>query len=323
MADKSHLRILTQGEERGHAVLADAVAAYTRVLGERLLAAYALGSLAHGGFSPLVSDVDLALILADPLGKTDYARVAVVAWGLKARGSALHDRLSVFWGTQSSLAGRVSGGRFPALDRFDLLEHGRLLRGEDVRGDLVPPARNELLVAGALFALEHLAGSAVEPPHQLPGRALSSLRGARDVRRLTKLLLFPDRFVRAASGDALEEIHRPKLLLSRGVRRLTKLVLFPVRLLFTAETGRVGANAAAVDHYLAADAAPPGASLVAAALAWRTVPPENDGAVLSLLEDGMVPLYLHYIDDQRARLASLGRHDLAEVFGQWRGQLLK
>jgi hypothetical protein len=62
---------------------------------------------------------------------------------------------------------------------------------------------------------------------------------------------------------------------------------------------------------------------VAAALAWRTVPPENDGAVLSLLEDGMVPLYLHYIDDQRAPLASLGRHDLAEVFGQWRGQLLK
>jgi predicted nucleotidyltransferase len=237
MADESHLRILTQGVERGHAVLADAVAAYTRVLGDRLLAAYALGSLAHGGFSPLVSDLDLALILADPLGKTDYARVAVVAWGLKAKGSALHDRLSVFWGTPSSLAGQVSGGRFPAFDRLDLLEHGRLLRGEDVRGGLVPPARNELLVAGALFALEHLAGSAAKPPLERPGRALSSVRRARGVRRLVKLLLFPDHFVRVASGDALEEIHRPKLLLSRGVRRLTKLVLFPVRLLFTAETG--------------------------------------------------------------------------------------
>jgi hypothetical protein len=54
-----------------------------------------------------------------------------------------------------------------------------------------------------------------------------------------------------------------------------------------------------------------------AALAWRTVPPDNDGAVLSLLEDGIGPLYLHYIDDQRARLDSLGRHDLAEVFGKW------
>jgi hypothetical protein len=53
------------------------------------------------------------------------------------------------------------------------------------------------------------------------------------------------------------------------------------------------------------------------------VPPENDKAVLSLLEDGIRPLYLHYIDDQRTRLASVGRYDLAEVFGKWQGQLLK
>jgi hypothetical protein len=312
MANEPHLRTLTQGVERGHAVLADAVATYTRVLGERLLAAYAMGSLAHGGFSPLVSDVDLALILTDPLSKIDSARVKAVAWGLRAKGSPLHARLSVFWGTPSSLAGRVSGGRFPVLDRLDLLEHGILIWGEDVRSGLLPPARNELLVSGALFALEHLAGSAVGPP-----------RRARGVGRLTKLVPIPARFVPARSEDALEEIRCPKLLLSRGVGRLTKLVLFPVRLLFTAQTGRVGTNDAAVKHYLAADAAPPGASLVAAAIAWRTVPPENDGAVLSLLEDGMRPLYLHYIDEQRARLASLGRHDLAEVFGKWQGQLLK
>ncbi len=113
MADESHLSVLAQGVEQGHAVLADAVTAYTQALGERLVAAYALGSLAHGGFSPLVSDVDLALILADPLRPTDSVRVAAVTWGLKAKGSALHDRLSVFWGTPSSLAGRVPGGRFP------------------------------------------------------------------------------------------------------------------------------------------------------------------------------------------------------------------
>ena len=74
--------------------------------------------------------------------------------------------------------------------------------------------------------------------------------------------------------------------------------------------------------YLAADASP-GDALVAAALAWRTEPPENDEVVLSLLEAGMVPLYLHYIDDQRARLVELGRHDLAEAFGQWRRRLLQ
>ena len=54
------------GTDQGEAVLAQAVAAYQAALGPRLVAGYALGSLAHGGFSPLVSDVDLGLILQDP-----------------------------------------------------------------------------------------------------------------------------------------------------------------------------------------------------------------------------------------------------------------
>ena len=326
MADEPHLRILAQGVEQGYAVLAEAAVAYTQALGKRFVATYALGSLAHGGFSPLVSDVDLGLILADPLRPTDSVRVAAVGWGLKAKGKAkgsvLHDRLSVFWGTPSSLAGRVQGGRFPPLDRLDLLEHGCLLRGEDARSGMVPPSQDELLVGGAVFALEHLAGLVVGRPRERPGQVLGSPQRARGVGRLTKLALFPVRFLFDSGEDALEEIRRPELLLARGVRRLTKLVLFPVRLLFTAETGRVGSNAAAVDRYLASDA-PPGAALVAAALAWRTVPPENDGAVLSLLEAGMVPLYLNYIDNQRVRLAALGCHDLAGVFGQWRWLLLQ
>ena len=322
MLDESHLSILAQGTQQGHAVLDQAAATYTQILGKRLVAAYALGSLAHGGFSPLVSDVDLALILADPLRPSYSMTVAAVAWGLKAKGSALHDRLSVFWGTPSSLAGRVPGGRFPPLDRLDLLEHGCLLRGEDARSGLVPPGRDELIVAGALFALEYLAGVVVGSPHERPGLALGSLQRAWDARRLTKLALFPVRFLFTPDEDALEEIRHPELLLARGVRRLTKLVLFPVRFLFTAETGRGGTNAAAVAHYLAADA-PPGAALVATALAWRTVPPENNETVLSLLEAEIVPLYLHYIDNQRALLAALGRHDLAEAFGQWRRRLLQ
>jgi hypothetical protein len=47
--------------EQGEAVLSQAAAAYRRALGSRLVAGYALGSLAHGGFSPLVSDVDLGI----------------------------------------------------------------------------------------------------------------------------------------------------------------------------------------------------------------------------------------------------------------------
>src|SRR5690242_9058383 len=57
----------------GDDVLVDAVRVAGERLGARLLAAYALGSLAHGGFSPLVSDVDLALVLADPIQASDPA----------------------------------------------------------------------------------------------------------------------------------------------------------------------------------------------------------------------------------------------------------
>jgi hypothetical protein len=103
--------------EPAEAVLAEATEAYRRALGNRLVAAYALGSLAHGGFSPLVSDVDLGLVLADPLRPTDAGTVEQIAAALQSGGSALHERLSVFWGTPSTLGGQAPGGRFPPLDR--------------------------------------------------------------------------------------------------------------------------------------------------------------------------------------------------------------
>jgi predicted nucleotidyltransferase len=65
----------------GETVLAEAVDAFRDALGDRLLAAYALGSLAHGGFSPLVSDVDLGLIVCDPLRSDDAETIQAVADG--------------------------------------------------------------------------------------------------------------------------------------------------------------------------------------------------------------------------------------------------
>jgi hypothetical protein len=56
------------------AILSEAVDAYRAALGDRLIAAYALGSLAQGGFSALVSDVDLGLMLADPVQSQDGER---------------------------------------------------------------------------------------------------------------------------------------------------------------------------------------------------------------------------------------------------------
>ncbi len=67
--------MIDQTNEDGFAVLREAVARYRAVLGGRLVAAYALGSLAHGGFSSLVSDVDLEVVLADPLILSDAETV--------------------------------------------------------------------------------------------------------------------------------------------------------------------------------------------------------------------------------------------------------
>jgi hypothetical protein len=283
----------------GESVLAKAVDAYRLALGDRLLAAYALGSLAHGGFSELVSDVDLGLIVSDPPTSGDAIEIQAVADAQKRGGSPLHRRLSVFWGTPSTLGGDREGGRFPPLDRLDLIESGRLLAGsDDVRLGLRRPGRQELIDTGAEFAIEFLAG----------------LRSTADVgeARLGSL--------RAGDADAVEEILSPELLVGRGVRRVTKLVLFPVRFLYTAETGRVGTNDAAVAHYIAR----PGArcaGLVEAALRWRTEPPSDDGIAIALLREQMLVLYLEYIDDHLARLRSLRRDDLVRAFQEWRDRL--
>jgi predicted nucleotidyltransferase len=279
-------------------VLAEASEAYRAALGDRLVATYALGSLAHGGFSPLVSDIDVGLIIADPVRSDDAETIRAVADAEKAKGSALAERLSVFWGTPSTLRGEREGGRFPPLDRLDLLENGRLLAGADVRSGLSRPSASELLISGAEFALDYLAG--VRGPGSPASADLGSLR--------------------PAGTEAVDEIRFPEVLLSRGVRRLTKLVLFPVRLLFTAETGRVGTNEAAVTWYLA-DTEAPSTRLAAAALDWRTTPPTDDEAA-ALLREQMVPLYLHYIDDHITRLGSRGQVELVTAFEEWRGRLV-
>ncbi len=285
------------GAEQGEAVLAQALTAYQTALGSRLIAAYALGSLAHGGFSPLVSDVDIGLVLTDPPRVNDRFRLRTVGDAVRAGGSDLHQRLSVFWGTPATLRGRSSRGRFPPLDRLDLLDHGRLLAGTDAREGVARPAQAELLVAGAEFALGSLGGDP-DPAHR-PWRLAGRVpRG----------------------DDPVTEVRTPPLLISRGTRRVTKVVLFPVRFLYTAATGRAGTSAAAAEHYLAGPSAP-AAELVTAALAWRQEPPAGDAAA-ALLSRELVPLYVHYIDDHIARLDAAGRRGLADRFRRWRARLL-
>ncbi|MCA1844593.1 MAG: hypothetical protein LC792_15665 [Actinobacteria bacterium] len=223
-----------------------------------------------------------------------------MAEAVKSGGTVLHERLSVFWGTPATLDGRAGGGRFPPLDRLDLLENGVLLDGKECREGLSHPDAVELLMTGAEFALDFLG----------PGRDTAETSGAARLGSLAP----------AASDTVIEEVRRPEHLVAQGTRHLTKVVLFPVRFLFTAATGRVGTNHAAVEHYLARrGAAAP--TLVSAALEWRTAPPTDEAAAIALLERELLPLYLEYLDDHTARLGDLGRTDLTAAFTAWRDRL--
>jgi predicted nucleotidyltransferase len=285
----------------GERVIAEAAESYVQALGDRLLAAYALGSLAHGGFSPLVSDIDLGLIVRDPIEPDDAGTIQAIADAERRKGSDLHRRLSVFWGTPLALRGEIEGGRFPPLDRLDLIEHGLLLAGDDhVRRELPRPDTTELLTTGARFALENLAGIRRTAAAPSPPARLGSMP--------------------PASENAAREILSPELLLAHGVRHTTKLVLFPVRFMYTVATGSVGTNAAAVTHYLA-DLTAPAKPLVAAALRWREAPPDDPAVAKALLAENMLALYLHYIDDHIERLGSIRATDLASAFQDWRDQL--
>src|SRR5919198_1015615 len=104
------------------AVLSEATLAFETAFGARLLAAYALGSLAHGGFSPLVSDVDLAVIVADPVLPGDMKQIDATADGKRSAGNNLATRLSFLGGGPATPRGDFRGGRFPPLDRLDLIE---------------------------------------------------------------------------------------------------------------------------------------------------------------------------------------------------------
>ena len=268
------------GADAGKQVLTYAVDQARTLWGERLIAAYALGSLAHGGFSIHVSDVDLGLVLADPLDASDAASVSELSSAVKSSGEPLTDRLSVFWGSAATLSGKAAGGRFPPLDRLDLKQFGRLLAGRDVRAELGSPTLQELVIASARHALRYVARPEVK--------------------------------------DLLRD---PVALANAGTKPLTRLVLYPVRFLFTARTGQVGMNDAAVRHFVTTDNSH-AAALARKALEWRFEPPGPGGpSVVELLREGLLPLYQIFLADYEQRLREYGERDLAQAFSDWRARL--
>jgi hypothetical protein len=264
-------------EAQAHEVLAATVDLAHELWCDRLLAAYALGSLAHGGFRPLVSDIDIGFVLADPLLPEDADAVKKLVSTIKAGDKPFADRLSIFWGSVATLSGALAGGRFPPLDRLDLMKFGRLVRGREVRRELTPPTLEELVIVGAEFALWRLA---------------------RD--------------------DVTAKLKDPGALAQSDAKTLTKLILYPVRFMYTARTGEVGRNEAAVEHFVG-NKESASSDLARFALDWRSViPTHSDKNAIEAIAAGVLPLYDEFLLDYEPRLREYGRLDLVEEFHKWR-----
>jgi len=109
-------------------------------LGPSLVDAYKLGSLAHGGFSNVYSDIDVGLLLNCLEAP---ARMVELIAEAKSLDAEYGKKLSVFWGNPE-----FAWGRLPNLDRLNLRDHGvPLLKGHkpQFRRPTKPAIRDELL----------------------------------------------------------------------------------------------------------------------------------------------------------------------------------
>ncbi|MGN6698181.1 MAG: hypothetical protein ACTHMR_08485 [Thermomicrobiales bacterium] len=242
------------------ALLADFLARAREAFGARLTSMYLIGSLAHGGFAPAVSDIDVALLLAAPLGEADAGQIAALAAALVERHPDYGPRLSVFWSAPEEFTSADSvqiAGRFPALDRRDLTAHSRLYWGADVRPTLAPPTRQAIL---------------------------ANCRA--DLPRFVRDPAFFPLLIGAAQADFSDR------------KALTRYCLFPARFLYTAATGEVASNDRAAEYYRAHYGGGPGDVIVALGLALRQDKTRRlTNAEQALLVAGLPGYYRQFLRD--------------------------
>ena len=266
-------------DAEGWQVLMAGMTRAKEVLGTRILSAYAMGSLAHGGFVPTVSDVDLALLLDRVTPADETTMQSIREHVARQLRSPLAQRLSLFWESFQGLRTGTFAGRFPLIDRTDLVAHGICLHGPDQRSAVYLPTgqqlHEQLLIECACFMLDKLA---------TPQRCA--------------LLKEPDQ------------------LLQLGCRELSKIVLYPLRLLNTVDSGKCASNGEAVVTALGCSDAE--RELADAALHWRSSGKlVADATARAQLAAGLLPLYRRLISTYRSALASMGLHALVQDLDDW------
>ncbi len=261
-------------EQQAHTVLEKLTEISQEVLGNRFISCYALGSLAHGGFSSKVSDIDFCVILKDPIdNSSDADLIDQVNNKIKATNLPMVDRVSIFWSSVKELQSPSGHGRMPALDKLDFLLNAKLLSGKDIRDSEIPqPTQQDLDISSALFIVD---------------------------------VLFGERF-RLFIIDPVKNIIK-----KRNAKWLTKIILFPARLLFTLETGRIGENKLAAEYY-ADNYQQNIAKWVIKAYQWRTKQPDFSQIKADDLIEAINFLYDQMIVSYAQRISNYGESVLAQ-----------
>jgi hypothetical protein len=167
--------------------------------------------LSYGGYSPNVSDVDLALLF-EALPPKPVDLLNRFKRRIADRTKVTRDRISLFWTTWDLIrAGPpIQVGRMPCADLVSLLRDGRLLFGSD--------RRRSVSAYDALHVRALLIDESVE---------------------------FAERKVFTA--DSIAAHRRLAWLADHEPRRFVKLITYPLRLLFTARYGEVAGDIQAFD----------------------------------------------------------------------------
>jgi hypothetical protein len=153
--------------------------------GSRALGLYAIGSLAHGGFSRRYSDLDLALIM-DNVDASAIGQMRLIASSLSSDFAA---KLSLFWTDR-----RFELGRFPPLDRVDYLDHAIAL----IERERILPARPSLAEIRSYLRGSPFSDWAGFARHFV---ALNRLE-PEDGKRYLRTMLYPARLIFSwATGD--------------------------------------------------------------------------------------------------------------------------
>lgn len=241
----------------------------------RIVSIFKLGSLGeHGDFS-LCSDVDVGLML-DEIKEFDQANIQELNDEIKSSTLEYADRLSIFWSSYSMDTFPKGVGRFPPLDRLDLIRHAVLLHGADRRNELPVPTQKELIISSAEFISSFmLAGKKIE-----------------------ELTLYPEKIV------------------EKGTRYFTKFVLFPIRLIFTLDNpGVISSNLAAIEHFNKTAwcvSRPEVAEISNFAYKLRSTPADKAVEIsVDLLKKVLLPLYDYCMSRYHEALLDLNCFELA------------